>query len=332
MVFSEERSAVDWIFRYGNQALAELEKLPLEELIDHAFGSIFPDIDAKRPRAYERTAYTACQYRTVRTAAVLAAWALLRFSNAKDIPRSASSFLPFDRKATAKMFNQIEHFCPDGADSLKQIWYTSMRLAHSNRFYPTELFQMPDARKANLPRGKDLITIGIFSAIYFVLNFICMLISGPHPLVWILMPMNIAIVTGIPFLPLRAKVRKFGAVLLMGLLMGLITGMIYYMTGQFTVILLITFGCACLLAEAARAMGKYRGAKANTAAFALFSLGMTGSPLPIWVMRGSFLAQIRAQGMAEDYLAELERVSSPLMLVVMFAAYTRRAFPCVMLG
>ena len=65
---------MDWIFRYGNQALAELEKLPLEELIDHAFGSIFPDIDAKRPRAYGRTAYTACQYRAVRTAAVLAAW------------------------------------------------------------------------------------------------------------------------------------------------------------------------------------------------------------------------------------------------------------------
>ena len=37
---------------------------------------------------------------------------------------------------------------------------------------------MPNAQKANLLRGKDLITIGIFSAIYFVLNFICMLISG----------------------------------------------------------------------------------------------------------------------------------------------------------
>ena len=38
MVFSEEHSAVDWIFRYGNRALAELEKLPLEQLIDHSFG------------------------------------------------------------------------------------------------------------------------------------------------------------------------------------------------------------------------------------------------------------------------------------------------------
>ena len=56
MVFSEEHSAVDWIFRYGNRALAELEKLPLEQLIDHSFGSIFPNMDAKWLRVYERTA------------------------------------------------------------------------------------------------------------------------------------------------------------------------------------------------------------------------------------------------------------------------------------
>lgn len=56
MVFSEKHSAVDWIFRYGNQALAKLEKLPLERLINHAFGSIFPNMDAKWLRVYERTA------------------------------------------------------------------------------------------------------------------------------------------------------------------------------------------------------------------------------------------------------------------------------------
>ena len=56
MVFSESHSAVDWIFRYGNEALAELEKTPLEQLIDHSFGSIFPNMDAKWLRVYERTA------------------------------------------------------------------------------------------------------------------------------------------------------------------------------------------------------------------------------------------------------------------------------------
>ena len=56
MVFNEERAAVDWIFRYGNEALAKLEKTPLEQLIDHSFGSIFPNMDAKWLRVYERTA------------------------------------------------------------------------------------------------------------------------------------------------------------------------------------------------------------------------------------------------------------------------------------
>lgn len=56
MVFNEERAAVDWIFRYGNEALAALEKTPLEQLLDHSFGSIFPNMDAKWLRVYERTA------------------------------------------------------------------------------------------------------------------------------------------------------------------------------------------------------------------------------------------------------------------------------------
>lgn len=56
MVFNEERAAADWIFRYGNEALATLEKTPLEQLLDHSFGSIFPNMDAKWLRVYERTA------------------------------------------------------------------------------------------------------------------------------------------------------------------------------------------------------------------------------------------------------------------------------------
>ena len=56
MIFNEERAAVDWIFRYGNEALAKLEKKPLEQLIGQAFGSIFPNMDPKWLRVYERTA------------------------------------------------------------------------------------------------------------------------------------------------------------------------------------------------------------------------------------------------------------------------------------
>ena len=54
MIFNEENHAVDWIFRYGNPALAKLEKLPLEQLIGSSFGSLFSNMDSKWLRSYER--------------------------------------------------------------------------------------------------------------------------------------------------------------------------------------------------------------------------------------------------------------------------------------
>lgn len=54
MAFDENRQAVDWIFRYGNPALAKLEKLPLERLIGSSFGSLFSNMDSKWLRSYER--------------------------------------------------------------------------------------------------------------------------------------------------------------------------------------------------------------------------------------------------------------------------------------
>lgn len=56
MVFNEELHAVDWIFRYGNPALARLEKLPLKKLIGSTFGSLFPNMDSKWLRSYEQAA------------------------------------------------------------------------------------------------------------------------------------------------------------------------------------------------------------------------------------------------------------------------------------
>ena len=57
-------------------------------------------------------------------------------------------------------------------------------------------------------KGKDLITIGIFSAIYFVINFAFMLLEGIHPVLWMLMPGFIAVFAGIPFMLMVAKVQK----------------------------------------------------------------------------------------------------------------------------
>lgn len=54
LIFNEESHAVDWIFRYGNPALAKLENVPLEQLIGSSFGNVFPNMDSKWLRSYER--------------------------------------------------------------------------------------------------------------------------------------------------------------------------------------------------------------------------------------------------------------------------------------
>ena len=54
MVFNDEQRAVDWIFRYGNEALARLEKVPLSKLIGSSFSSIFENMDSKWLRSYEQ--------------------------------------------------------------------------------------------------------------------------------------------------------------------------------------------------------------------------------------------------------------------------------------
>lgn len=54
MVFDERFHAIDWVFRYGNQPLAELEKMPLEKMMNQSFSSLFPTMDTKWLHSYER--------------------------------------------------------------------------------------------------------------------------------------------------------------------------------------------------------------------------------------------------------------------------------------
>ena len=175
---------------------------------------------------------------------------------------------------------------------------------------------MSNSKNGKGLKGKDLITIGIFSAIYFVINFAFMLLGGIHPVLWMLMPGFIAVFAGIPFMLMAAKVQKPGAVFLMGL----ITALIYFVTGQFTLVILISMASACVLAEVIRSMTKYDSFKGNSTAYVIFSLGMTGSPLPIWLFKADFLAQITEQGMPADYVSAVEALSSNAMRVVLFVA------------
>lgn len=56
LIYNEKSQAVDWVFRYGNEALARLEMIPLENIIGNTFGSLFQNMDKKWLLSYERSA------------------------------------------------------------------------------------------------------------------------------------------------------------------------------------------------------------------------------------------------------------------------------------
>ena len=62
------------------------------------------------------------------------------------------------------------------------------------------------------------------------------------------MPAFIALFTGVPYMLLSEKVQKPFAILILGM----ITGLIYFATGTFTIVILLSFVAACLLAELIR--------------------------------------------------------------------------------
>ncbi|WP_434297379.1 MptD family putative ECF transporter S component [Clostridium sporogenes] len=168
--------------------------------------------------------------------------------------------------------------------------------------------------EANKLQIKDLVTIGIFSAIYFVVNLIVMVCGGISPIIWIFMPAIIGLLCGVIFMLMTAKVQKFGAILIMSI----ITALIYFATGQFTVVLLVSFAIVSIIAEFIRRGFGYKSFTGNLIAYAIFSLGMTGSPLPIWLFGDSFLKSIMEQGMSASYVEGLKTLTSTGMLMSMY--------------
>lgn len=177
-------------------------------------------------------------------------------------------------------------------------------------------------------KGKEVITIGVFTAIYFAINFVFMILGGFHPLMWILMPGFIALLGSIPYMIMVQKVQKAGAIIIMGI----IVAIIYYLTGQFSLIIIISLGLASISAEIVRYMSKYKGYKGNAFSYALFSLGMVGSPAQVWILKEQFITKMIENGMPSDYVNTLESfINTPMLIVLIVTPFILGLLSCVIL-
>ena len=134
----------------------------------------------------------------------------------------------------------------------------------------------------NALNSRDLITVGLFTAIIVVITMIVMVI-GFIPVLLPLYCVFIPLLSGIPFMLFLSRVRKFGMIMLMSILLALfllLTGMGWY---TFPLVL-ITGGLSELIVRA----GHYRSLTLDIAAYAVFSIWCFGSYIPLIFMADRF--------------------------------------------
>ena len=127
-------------------------------------------------------------------------------------------------------------------------------------------------QKSNKLTVPDLISVGVFPALYFVLvtvaTFACVLLPGVGN---ILLPAVAALISGSVYMLLAAKLQKFGGITIMGLVMGLF----FFVSGHFVLSFAANIICG-VAADLVAAAGKYRSKKLLLASYVVFSYGLTG--------------------------------------------------------
>ncbi len=118
---------------------------------------------------------------------------------------------------------------------------------------------------------KDLVTIGIFTALFFVFELIGSLPFAPNPALTFYQPFGIALLCGPVYLLMVAKVPKRGGIVVLGI----INGIIWYVLGMHWAMDLgyVVMG---IVAEIVAGAKGYRNIKWNIASFSLFCLGPAG--------------------------------------------------------
>ena len=160
--------------------------------------------------------------------------------------------------------------------------------------------------------GKDLINVGIFTAIISVMMILISFIGFiPYlmPTYCIFMPLLI----GIPWMLFATKVNKFGMVLIMGILLGIVlmlTGMGWYAMPLCIVV--------SLIAEFIMKSGDYKSAKKDIFAYGVFSLWVFGSYIPIFLTAEQYWADRGSYG--EEYIATAMSIFQPWLAPIMIVA------------
>lgn len=146
---------------------------------------------------------------------------------------------------------------------------------------------------------KDLVTIGVFTVIYFVLMFLSGMI-GIVPILYLAYPTVAGIITGIVIMLFMAKVQKPGGLFILGLICSLIV----IAMGN-TYVILVHALISMVIAEIIRKTGGYKSFKYNMLSFAIFNTWICGFLMQVLLAKDKVIEIAETRGMGYAYIMKL---------------------------
>lgn len=154
--------------------------------------------------------------------------------------------------------------------------------------------------KSNKLKAKDFITIGIFTAILFAVEFAFGMLGYIHPFIVASYVIILPLASGIPMMLFYTKVEKFGMITILSVLLAIImfVGGMGYLGAPLII-------CAGLIADLIARSGKYKSFKKIVLSFGVFNLWICANYFPILVTADSYRQDLIDGGYSEEYVNNL---------------------------
>lgn len=166
----------------------------------------------------------------------------------------------------------------------------------------------------NKLQAKDLINLGLFTVLYFVIGCCVAIPIGFIPIFLPVLGALWVLITGIPFMLYLTRVKKFGMITLMAILSGLLMGLTGM--GFWGVPVGVVSG---LLADLIMRSGQYKSAQKSIIGYAVFSLWMVGTYIPMYFMVEESRADFAAS-FGDEYADKVMSVMPMWSLVLVIAS------------
>ena len=158
---------------------------------------------------------------------------------------------------------------------------------------------------------KDLVTVGIFSALFLVFALVGGISFAPNPVLTFYMPVGIALLCGPIYLLMLAKVKKRWAVSILGAILCIV----WFVTGMHWAMALgyLVMGVA---ADFVAGAGEYKSKMMNSVSYIVISLGGTASYLVFFANPDGWAKTMLGNGTEQSYIDTMRETGSVWIMLV----------------